>query len=80
MAECADGIGPLDVVNEAIFRIGVLPRLAPDVTLALVSALPEDEVRRTLLRYAPSAGSLLRAADPILIVPRASRLLLEPTP
>ena len=31
MAECADGIGPLDVVNEAIFRIGILPRLAPGV-------------------------------------------------
>ena len=78
VAECADGIGPLDVVNEAIFRIGVLPRLPPGATLALVSSLPPEEVRRTLLVHAPSLEPLLRAApDPIVVIPRASRLLVE---
>jgi nickel-dependent lactate racemase len=76
-AECASGIGPLDVVNEAIFRIGVLPRLAPGVTLSLFSSLSPSEVSRTLLTHAPSID--LHDADPIVIVPRASRLLIEPT-
>jgi nickel-dependent lactate racemase len=78
VAECADGIGPLDVVNEAIFRIGILPRLARGATLALVSSLPPEEVRRTLLVHAPSLEPLLRAApDPVVVLPRASRLLVE---
>ncbi|MEO7729450.1 MAG: lactate racemase domain-containing protein, partial [Kofleriaceae bacterium] len=38
-AECPDGIGPLETVNEAIFRIGVLPRLPPQARLVLVSDL-----------------------------------------
>ncbi len=80
VAECADGIGPLEVVNEAIFRIGVLPRLAPSVTLALVSSLPPAEVGRTLVTHAPSAGPFVSSAPraaPIVVVPRASRLLFE---
>ncbi len=77
VAECPDGIGPLDVVNDAIFRIGVLPRLAPGVTLALVSSLSPAEVGRTLLTHAPSLEPLLRRATPIVVVPRASRLLIE---
>jgi hypothetical protein len=82
VAECADGIGPLDVVNEAIFRIGVLPRLAPGARLALVSSLPPEAVGRTLLDHAPSLEPLLRAARadaPIVVLPRASRLLVEAT-
>jgi len=78
-AECPDGVGPLEVVNEAIFRIGVLPRLAAGVTLALLSSLPAEEVRRTLVTHATSVEPWLRGADPVVVVPRASRLLLEPS-
>lgn len=81
VAECAAGVGPLDVVNEAIFRIGVLPRLPRGATLALVSALPPAEVARTLLTYAPSLEPLIRAAgDPLVVLPRASQLLVEALP
>jgi nickel-dependent lactate racemase len=81
VAECLDGIGPLDVVNEAIFRIGVLPRLAPGVTLSLVSSLSPADVGRTLLAHAPSVEDVLRRVPgPVVVVPRASRLLLEPLP
>lgn len=81
VAECAEGTGPLDVVNEAIFRIGVLPRLPRGATIALVSALPPEEVARTLLTHAPSLEPLIRAAaDPIVVLPRASRLLVEALP
>lgn len=76
-AECADGIGPLEVVNEAIFRIGVLPRLPSGARLALFSSLSSDDVRQTLLDPVPAIEPLLHAADPIVVLPRASRLLAE---
>ena len=78
-AECPDGIGPLEIVNEAIFRIGVLPRLAPGVTLGLISSLAAEEVGRTLVTHAASIEPWLRGTDPVVVVPRASRLLLEPS-
>jgi nickel-dependent lactate racemase len=87
VAECGDGIGPLDTVNEAIFRIGVLPRLRPGVKLVLVSSLTEAEIHKTLLAYAASVEAVLAAraaadadsAGPILVLPRASHLLAEAT-
>ncbi|HWU86393.1 MAG TPA: lactate racemase domain-containing protein [Kofleriaceae bacterium] len=79
VAECPDGIGPLDVVNEAIFRIGVLPRLALGVKIELVSSLSPDEVSRTLLSHAPSVEDILRRVPgPVVVVPHASRLLFDP--
>jgi nickel-dependent lactate racemase len=80
VAECADGVGPLDTVNEAIFRIGVFPRLQPDVRISLVSSLPESTVRQTLLEYARSPADVLAETEgDIVVVPRASQLLIEPT-
>lgn len=77
-AECAEGTGPLEVVNEAIFRIGVLPRLPAGARLVLVSSLGETVTRQTLLDYAPSLESLLAATrGPVTIVPRASQLICE---
>jgi nickel-dependent lactate racemase len=78
VAQCRDGIGPLEVVNEAIFRIGVLPRLPRDTRLVLVSDLGETVTSRTLVEYAPSVEALLRASSgPVTIVPRASQLICE---
>ena len=80
VAECAQGIEPIDTVNEAIFRIGVLPRLPPGARLVLVSAQSETTVRRTLLDYAPDVESILRATSgPVTIIPRASQLICEQT-
>jgi lactate racemase len=79
-AECTDGIGPLDTVNEAIFRIGVLPRLRPGVRLVLVSALSEAEAAKTLVTYAPSIDAVLAnhaTTDPVLVLPHASHLIAE---
>lgn len=76
VAECADGIEPIDTVNEAIFRIGVLPRLAERVAMYLVSSLSPDVVARTLLRYAASVDEVLAAhAGRVVVVPHASKLL-----
>lgn len=79
VAECADGIEPLATVNEAIFRIGVLPRLATGVTIDLVSSLDAPTVARTLLRYAPSVDAILarRSYESIVVVPSASTLLFS---
>jgi lactate racemase len=83
VAECADGIGPLETVNEAIFRIGVLPRLPRGARLVLVSGLAASDVEQTLCAHAPSIDALLTNANipssaPITVIPRASQLLCEP--
>lgn len=77
VAECADGIEPLETVNEAIFRIGVLPRLPRDARLHLLSALPRPQVERTLLCPLASPSELIAGADSIVVVPRASQLIVE---
>lgn len=77
VAECAEGIEPLETVNEAIFRIGVLPRLPAGATMHLVSALPPELVNRTLVRPLASLSNLVRHADSIVVVPFASQLILE---
>lgn len=77
VAECHEGTGPLDVVNEAIFRIGVLPRLPANAQLHLVSSLSADTVRRTLLAPLASCELVFRDHNDVVIVPRASRLIFE---
>lgn len=77
-AECCDGVGPLDVVNEAILRIGVLPRLPPGARVRLISGLDRETVDATLVEYAPSIAAVLdETVGPIVVVPRASQLLFE---
>ena len=79
VAQCPDGTGPLDTVNEAIFRIGVLPRLPRGAKLVLVSDLSSALVSRTLLEPAASVDAILaRIPGPVLVVPRASELICEP--
>jgi nickel-dependent lactate racemase len=79
-AECGDGTGPLEVVNEAIFRIGVLPRLERDVKLVLVSSLAKEVVERTLLDWAPSIEAAIAGySGSVLVLPEASQLICEST-
>jgi len=77
VAECAEGIGPLDTVNEAIFRIGILPRLASGVRLVLVSGLTEAQTNQTLLAYGSTVERILAETphDRVLVLPHASKLL-----
>jgi hypothetical protein len=78
VAECPEGVGGLEVVNEKIFRIGILPRLAPGVRLGLVSGLGTDVARTTLLEPFDSIETVLNEVRGSLIVaPRASQLLLS---
>jgi nickel-dependent lactate racemase len=77
VAECPDGIGGLEVVNEKIFRIGILPRLAAGVRLGLVSGLEADIARTTLLEPFDSIAVVLnQVPGSVIVAPRASQLLL----
>jgi nickel-dependent lactate racemase len=79
VAECAGGTGPLATVNEAIFRIGILPRLAAGTRVRLVSSLASEVVRDTLVEHADSARVVLDdCVGSVVIVPRASQLIIEP--
>jgi nickel-dependent lactate racemase len=77
VAECADGIGPVDVVNRAIYEIGLAPRLPSRHRILLVSCLPPDAVAPTYAQWCPSVDvALIGATDPIVVAPRASSLVL----
>jgi lactate racemase len=76
VAACAEGVEPLATVNEAIFRIGVLPRLPTDATIHLVSDLPRTVVERTLVRPLDSLAHLVSRASSIVVIPRASQLIV----
>lgn len=78
VAECPDGIGGLEVVNEKIFRIGVLPRLAAGVRLGLVSGLEAAIARTTLLEPFDSITlALNQVRGSVIVAPHASQLVLS---
>jgi nickel-dependent lactate racemase len=77
-AECPDGVGPVDVVNRAIFELGIAPRLPADCIIYLVSGLDAARVAPSYARWAPSIEDVLdRHPGAPVIVPRASQLLIE---
>jgi nickel-dependent lactate racemase len=76
VAECSEGIEPLETVNEEVWRIGVLPRLPTGARLALVSELAANDVQRTLLSYGPSVEALLDSSD-VLVLPRAGQVISD---
>ena len=81
VAECPDGIGPLDIVNRGIYELGLRPRLPAGHEIALVSGLPAAEVARTYARPAASVEAVLAEhAGVVTVVPRASQLLLRCAP
>jgi nickel-dependent lactate racemase len=61
-AECPEGTGPLQVVNEKIFDLGVRRYLPRDHRLFLVSAMDEATVARTYATYAPGVEWALERA------------------
>ena len=78
VAECHEGIGGVEVVNEKIFRIGILPRLAAGVRLGLVSDLEAAIARMTLLEPFDSITTALNEVrGSVIVAPRASQLLLS---
>jgi lactate racemase len=82
-AECPQGTGPLQVVNEGIFQLGVRRYLPERYTLLLVSGMPEATVRETYATYSPSleaalatAREIVAKAEPeVLVLPDAGDLV-----
>jgi nickel-dependent lactate racemase len=75
-AECASGIEPVEVVNEAVWRLGVLSRLPHGVEVALVSGLDETTVNRTLLVRAESIQTAIaHRAGRIVVLPHATHVI-----
>lgn len=78
VAECFDGVGPLETVNEQIFRIGIVPRLASGARLGLISGLGRQLVEQTLLEPFPSVDEAMnQIRGSVLVIPRTSQLLIS---
>lgn len=79
-AECAAGIGPVQVINEAIYRLGSVHSLPPRHRVVLVSSHGPAAVALTFADWAPSVEVALaeareRAPGPLLVMPRGGELV-----
>jgi nickel-dependent lactate racemase len=76
VAECAGGGEPVEVVNEAVWRMGVYARLPHDVDVQLVSELDDVAVRRTLLVRAESVDHAVRERPgSVVVLPYATHVI-----
>jgi lactate racemase len=62
-AECTDGIGPVETINEAIYKLGSIHSLPLRHRVILVSQHSEKLVEPTFAAYAPSIQSALQMCD-----------------
>lgn len=80
-AGCEQGLGPVEIINEKIYRLGVIHSLPRDHHVILVSAQPEAKVAQTFARYAPDMATALEMARAITgeaqitVMPRAGDLV-----
>lgn len=79
-AACEAGIGPVEVINEAIYRLGVIHALPPDHRVILVSGRSPEEVAPTFCEYAPDLPAALARipADDLLVLPFGGDLVPVP--
>jgi nickel-dependent lactate racemase len=84
-AECPDGTGPLAVVNEGIFALGVSRYLPKRASVILVSGMDEGTVAKTYARFVPSLEAAIaeafrivgKARPRVVVMPDASDLVPE---
>lgn len=80
-AQCGAGIGPVPVINEAIYRLGSVHSLPPRHRVVLVSDHGPEAVARTFAEWAPSVEAALAeaqrsgAAGSTLVVPYGGELV-----
>jgi nickel-dependent lactate racemase len=84
VAECTEGIEPVERVNEGIYRLGIVPQLPPGHRVILVSALDAAIVGSCYAEYAPDLKDALSRAiertgqeDGIPLLWRAGELIVE---
>ncbi len=76
VAPCEDGIGPVDVVNEAIYELGIRPRLPSRHRVVLVSGLSREEVEPSYAVWAARAEDVIAPGARVVVAPRASKLII----
>ncbi len=78
-AACTDGIGPVETINEAIYRLGLVHSLPPRHRVILVSERPEASVRPTFATWAPDLPTALQMAGPgrLAVLPQAGDLVIR---
>lgn len=76
-AECPLGTGPLAVVNDGIYRLGIQPLFGRHI-INMVSSLTPAVVAQTYCQYAASVESVLATATgDMVVIPRAGDLIPE---
>jgi len=76
VAPCDRGVGPVEVVNQAIYEIGLRPRLPAQHRILLLSNLPSEMVSATYAAPVESLEQAICGVDELLVVRGASKLLL----
>ena len=76
-AQCGEGLGPVEIINESIYRLGVIHSLPRAHRVILVSEQGPNLVRQTFAEYAPDVASALSmaAANSIAVLPFAGDLV-----
>lgn len=76
-AQCGAGIGPVAVINEAIYRLGSVHSLPPRHRVVLVSDHGPEAVAPTFADWAPTVEAALAGAGPgpVLVMPRGGELV-----
>lgn len=77
--EAPDGTGPVDVVNSAIYEIGVRPRLPANHQILLVSGLSSEAVAGTYCEWSSSVAEAVGGEAALVFPEGAAYLLIEPT-
>lgn len=62
VADCEEGIGPVQVVNEGIYRLGIRHHLPEGHQIRLVSSMTAEETRKSYATPAASLEEALRGA------------------
>ncbi len=76
-AECGDGLGPVEIINQKIYELGVIHSLPDRHRVILVSSCSAGEVEQTFAEYAPSVEAALNSvkADRVTILPYGGEVI-----
>lgn len=86
-AECHEGVGPLNIVNHVIYKMGLCQVLPENHRILLVSGMPRERVEETFCEYSPGLDDALKAArahvtdeGDFIVIPRGGLLVPLPAP
>lgn len=79
-AACYDGIGPVEAINEGIYRLGVRHALPSGARVVLVSERSRAEVLPTFATWAPTvaAGLALGGSGSLVVIPHGGEVVPLP--